>query len=163
MSTAIYGSCPDLSAGRKTMAVGQIEALEEKLRQAILASDVSALDELIADDLIFTLPNGLVINKQADLEAHRSGVQKFTGFEISDRQVQDYGNFAIVTVKTEIVSRVFSGTFRFTRVWAKQQERWQIVAVMSAKSLLLDVSPLPLLSEAAFCDLAISSTFLKFK
>lgn len=110
------------------MVVGLIEGLEEKLRQAMLASNVSALDELIADDLIFTLPNGLVINKQTDLEAHRSGVQKFIGLEISDRQVKDYGNFAIITVKTEIVSQVFSGTFRFTRVWAKQQERWQIVA-----------------------------------
>jgi ketosteroid isomerase-like protein len=54
-----------------------IEDLEEKLRQAMLASDIEALDELIADDLIFTMHTGLVINKQDDLEAHRTGIQKF--------------------------------------------------------------------------------------
>ena len=110
------------------MAIEQIEALEETLRQAMLVSDVSTLNELIDDDLIFTLPDGSVIDKQTDLEAHRSGIQKFTALEISDRQVQDHGNFAIVIVKTEIVSQVFSGSFRFTRVWAEQPEGWQIVA-----------------------------------
>ncbi|MGV0029031.1 nuclear transport factor 2 family protein [Phormidesmis priestleyi] len=40
-----------------------IETLEESLRQAMLNSDISALDELIADDLVFTLPTGLVIDK----------------------------------------------------------------------------------------------------
>jgi len=44
-----------------------IENLEEKLRHAMLTSDVSALDELIADDLVFTMHTGQVVNKQFDL------------------------------------------------------------------------------------------------
>ncbi|MBD1842697.1 nuclear transport factor 2 family protein [Cyanobacteria bacterium FACHB-63] len=105
-----------------------IEALEEHLRQAMLNSDISTLDELIADDLLFTLPTGLVIDKQTDLEAHRSGIQKFIRIEIDDRQIHHYGDWAVVTLKAEITAKVFSGTYRFTRVWAKRQNRWQIVA-----------------------------------
>lgn len=55
-----------------------IENLEERLRQAMLNSDVLTLDELIAEDLLFTMHTGLLINKQADLEAYRSGRQKLT-------------------------------------------------------------------------------------
>ena len=43
------------------MAEMAIETLEEKLRQAMLNGDVQVLDELIADDLIFTMHTGLVI------------------------------------------------------------------------------------------------------
>lgn len=61
-----------------------IESLEEKLRQAMLTSDVSILDELIADDLVFTMHTGQVVDKQYDLEAHQSGIFKFTKLEVSD-------------------------------------------------------------------------------
>lgn len=105
-----------------------IETLEENLRQAMLNSDISALDELIADDLVFTLPTGLVIDKQADLEAHRSGIQKYHQVKTDDLQIRHYGDWAVVTLKAEITAKVFSGTYRFTRIWAKRQNRWQIVA-----------------------------------
>jgi ketosteroid isomerase-like protein len=109
-----------------------IEALEEKLRQAMLASDVLVLDELIADDLAFTVPNGFVVNKQTDLDAHSSGKSKFTKIEISDRQIHDYGACVVVMVKAELAgiydNQAFSGTHCYTRVWMKRQEKWQIIA-----------------------------------
>jgi hypothetical protein len=103
-----------------------IENLEEKLRSAMLISDVAVLDELIADDLVWTMPTGFVANKQYDLEAHRSGVFRFTKIEISDRQIHVYGSDCIVvTLKAEMA---FSDSYRFTRVWVQRQNRWQIVA-----------------------------------
>ena len=108
-----------------------IETLEEKLRQAMLNSDVLVLDELIADDLVFTTHTGLLLNKQADLEAHRSGIQKLTKIDSSDRQIQYYNDCAVVTVKMELAGtyneQALDGTYRYTRVWAKLQERWQVV------------------------------------
>lgn len=109
-----------------------IETLEETLRQAMLNSDVEALDELIADDLIFTMHTGLVINKQDDLEAHRTGIQKFTGIDLDDQQIRYYGDCAVVTVKAELTGKFngqdYSETYRFTRIWVKRQDRWQIAA-----------------------------------
>ncbi len=109
-----------------------IEDLEEKLRQAMLDSDVEALDELIADDLVFTMHTGLVISKQDDLEAHRTGIQKFTKIELDEQQVLHYGNCAVVAVKVGLAGKFngqdYSETYRFTRVWVKRHNRWQIAA-----------------------------------
>jgi ketosteroid isomerase-like protein len=82
-----------------------IEALEEKLRQAMLDSDVEALDKLIADDLVFTMHTGLVINRQDDLEAHRTGIQKFTKIDLDDQQIRHYGDCAVVAVKVGLTGQ----------------------------------------------------------
>jgi len=109
-----------------------IQNLEEKLRQAMLNSDVLALDELIADDLVFTMHTGLVINKQDDLEAHRSGIQQFTTIELDEQQVRHYGDCAVVSVKAGLTGKFngqpYCATYRFTRVWVKRQNHWQIGA-----------------------------------
>ena len=109
-----------------------IENLEEKLRQAMLTSDVAVLDELIADDLVWTMHTGMVVNKQFDLEMHSSGMFKFTSLNISDRQIHLYGDCVVVTLKVDAAgiynSQAFSETYRFTRVWVQRQKRWQIVA-----------------------------------
>ncbi|MBE9177785.1 nuclear transport factor 2 family protein [Oculatella sp. LEGE 06141] len=110
-----------------------IENLEEKLRQAMLTSDVPVLDELIADDLVWTMHTGQVVNKQFDLDAHRSGLFQFTKVETSDRQIHQYdSNCIVVTLKAELAGtssgEAFSAAYRFTRVWVQRQNRWQIVA-----------------------------------
>lgn len=109
-----------------------IETLEGNLQQAMLTSDVAALDELIADDLVWTMHIGLVVNKQYDLEAHRSGLFRFTKVDISDRQIHPYGNCVVVTLKVDLVGtyndQTFSETYRITRIWLQRQNRWQIVA-----------------------------------
>jgi ketosteroid isomerase-like protein len=109
-----------------------IEILEEKLRQAMLTSDVHTLDQLIADDLAFTAPNGAVISKQMDIESHRSGETKFTSIEIREQQAHDYGACIVVMVRAELSGsfneQAFSGIYCYTRVWMKRQEQWQIIA-----------------------------------
>jgi ketosteroid isomerase-like protein len=109
-----------------------IEALEEKLRQAMLDSNVEALDKLIADDLVFTMHTGLVIHKQDDLEAHRTGIQRFTKIDLDDQQIRHYGDCAVVAVKVGLTGQfngqAYSETYRFTRVWVKRQNHWQIAA-----------------------------------
>jgi Domain of unknown function (DUF4440) len=112
-----------------------IEMLEDKLQQAMLTSDVVMLDELIADDLVFTRQTGDRLDKQTDLEAHRLGIVRFTKVEISDRQIHQYNECSscvIVTLQAELAGTVhnepFSGHFRFTRVWLHRNQLWQIAA-----------------------------------
>nr|WP_235550227.1 nuclear transport factor 2 family protein [Paenibacillus sp. Soil724D2] len=62
-----------------------IIACEERLRTAMLFSDVELLDELIADDLTFVNHLGQVLSKETDIEAHRSGNLKMTGIDILDQ------------------------------------------------------------------------------
>ena len=55
----------------------EIVALEARIRTAQLDADVAALDSLIADDLLFTGPDGHLANKAQDLQAHGSGTVRF--------------------------------------------------------------------------------------
>ena len=80
-----------------TAAEQQITVAEERLRLAMLNSDIAALDELISSDLIFTNHLGQVLGKQDDLELHRSGVLRFHTIEPSERQVKASGQFAVVS------------------------------------------------------------------
>jgi len=106
--------------------------LEERLERAMRTSDVLVLDELLADDLLFTNHQGLVVSKQEDLEVHRSGLLQLDSLRTSDRSIRELGNVAIVAVRVQLAGRhannYFESTFRYTRVWALQGVRWKVVA-----------------------------------
>ncbi|PSB15900.1 nuclear transport factor 2 family protein [Phormidesmis priestleyi ULC007] len=111
----------------------QIINAEERLRQAMLASDVSILDELLATDIIITSHLGELLGKQDDLAAHESGLIKIHELNPSERQIQMHGEVAIVSVRMQILGSYdgspANGDFRFTRVWAVSSSgTWQIVA-----------------------------------
>jgi hypothetical protein len=100
----------------------QVVELEERLRQAMLHSDVAELDASIAPELLFTNHLGQRITKQEDVEAHRTGRFKFTEISPADRQIQLNSGFAVVSVLIHILGS-YEGTpidenIRFTRVWA---------------------------------------------
>jgi len=111
----------------------QIEACEEQLKQAMLQSDVSALDALLSSDLVFTNHLGKLMSKQDDLNAHQSGVIKINEIILSDQNIEIYDAVAIVTVRAHI-SGNFSGiesknVFRFTRVWGQYNNKtWRVIA-----------------------------------
>jgi ketosteroid isomerase-like protein len=111
----------------------QIVQVEDRLRTAMLSSDVAALDELLAPDLIFTNHLGQLLGKDEDLAAYRSGVLKVVCLEPSEQHVRALGDVAVVSVRMQLSGTYgdapANGDFRFTRVWARsEQERWQIVA-----------------------------------
>ncbi|NJR32903.1 MAG: nuclear transport factor 2 family protein, partial [Chamaesiphon sp. CSU_1_12] len=66
----------------------QIVEIEERLRQAMLTSDMAELDALIAPELIFTSYLGQLVSKEQDLDMHRSGSIKIESITPSERQIQ---------------------------------------------------------------------------
>jgi Domain of unknown function (DUF4440) len=111
----------------------QIAAAEERLRFAMLASDIGVLDELISPDLTYTSRTGQLFNKQDDLDLHRSGVLKFHTIEPSERSVKIYDRVAIVVVRMKLSGVQdgvpFAGDCRFTRIWhLAENKAWQVVA-----------------------------------
>lgn len=68
------------------MNQAQIIACEERLRKAMLSSNVEVLNELIADDLLFVNQSGQIISKEADIEVHRSGNLKITKIDILEQK-----------------------------------------------------------------------------
>jgi ketosteroid isomerase-like protein len=111
----------------------EIVAVEAQLRSAQLNADVDALDELIADDLLFAGPDGNLATKADDLAAHRSGLVRFRKHEPEELRIRRVGaDVAIAALRAhltvEISDSVSSGTYRYTRVWAREADgKWRVV------------------------------------
>jgi ketosteroid isomerase-like protein len=121
-----------LPISHRTVTPDIIDELEERLRRAMLAGDVEALDALIADSLLFVSHTGAVVTKEADLRIHRSRILRLIALEPSDRHVRFLGDSAVVSVRMHTVGEndgaTFASTFRYLRVWAPVDGRHQIVA-----------------------------------
>jgi len=110
----------------------EIIKLEEELRLAMLHSDVKKLDELIADSLIFISPDGNIVTKSMDIQAHSTKAQKMSELSPSEQVIQVHDSCVIVSVKMELVGTYndfsISGTYRYLRVWSKLSDGWRVVA-----------------------------------
>lgn len=127
---------PDVSEmGAVLVGAGDAEivALEAALRAAQLAADVPALAQLISDDLLFTGPDGQLGTKAQDLEAHGSGVVRFRSHVAEELRMRRVGADVVVTalrarLEVEVAGTLARGTYRYTRVWAREGDgRWRVV------------------------------------
>jgi ketosteroid isomerase-like protein len=113
------------------MSKQDIEKLEAQLAQAMLQNDVVMLDRLLSDDLVFSGPDGVIVNKAQDLAIHQSGDIIFTTYEIDELLVQSYNPIAIAHVKVNLAGNFrgedFAGDFRYLRIYLKQDEQWKII------------------------------------
>ena len=111
----------------------EIVALEARIRAAQLSADVADLDALIAEPLLFTGPDGQLGTKQQDLDAHASGVVRFRGREPEELRIRRVGEDVAVTalrarLTVEVGGQTVQGTFRYTRVWAREGgSPWRVV------------------------------------
>ncbi|RYD24355.1 MAG: nuclear transport factor 2 family protein [Verrucomicrobiaceae bacterium] len=109
-----------------------IEVMEEKLRQAVLSSNVYALEEMLADDLVFIDPAGRSLSKAEDVEVYRRGLVSVARFEVIERRVRTLGDIAVVHSLVAISGRAlgtaFDGQFHQTRVWNVQSGRWRVIS-----------------------------------
>lgn len=114
------------------MTNSDVEQFEERLRQAMLASDVPELDRLLSDRLMFVTPDGATLGKEDDRGAHRSGLIRLSALTPLGRQIQHFGMTAVVNVEMEMAGsfagRPFAGRFRYTRVWHHDGAQMKVVA-----------------------------------
>jgi len=108
----------------------EIRQLEERLHQAELGPNAEVFEELLADDAILVDHEGRAARAKSQVvEAHRPGKgPKFTAVEMSDLQIIDHGDAAVVTCTGRFTGPHFTGLLKFMRVWLKKDGRWQIVA-----------------------------------
>ena len=116
----------------------EIEEAERKLRAAMLCSDVTTLENLLDDRLIFTNHLGKTMGKQDDLEAHRKAMVDIQELTLSDMTIQLLSDTtAVVTVaaliKGSFLGDSFQDTLRFTRIWHQTTgDTWSLVAAHSS-------------------------------
>jgi len=106
---------------------------ERRLQAAQLVSDVDALDSLIEDTALFTGPDGSVLSKQDDLQAHASRFQVMSRVDEEDLRVLVTGRTGVTwflgTLEGTFGGQRLAARMRYTRTWAHDdQAGWRVVA-----------------------------------
>lgn len=114
------------------MRTEDIVNAEIELLTAIKYADVSALEKILHDDLLFNLPDGQTITKEFDLNSYRSGKMKIDTLEASDQIISVIGDSAVVSVlvllKGTYDNNALDGAFRYIRVWKQFDESLKVIA-----------------------------------
>jgi ketosteroid isomerase-like protein len=110
-----------------------LRAAERRLQGAQLVSDVDALDSLIEDTALFTGPDGSVLSKQDDLQAHASGFQVMSRVDEEDLRVLVTGRTGVTwflgTLEGTFGGERLTARMRYTRTWTHDdQAGWKVVA-----------------------------------
>jgi ketosteroid isomerase-like protein len=110
----------------------EVLAAERALQAAQRASDVEALDRLLHPDLLAVGPDGRLVGKAADLDAHRTGVFTIAELEEEELEVRATGEtavtFVVLRIRGTIGDEDVSGRMRYTRTWTRAGGTWRVLA-----------------------------------
>jgi ketosteroid isomerase-like protein len=111
--------------------------LDRKRMQAMAQKDVATLNDLIADDLIYTHSSARIDTKQSLIGNMQSGATVYNAVEPSDVKAQDLGSAVVLTgvAKIQVTSGGKPNAFavRFTDVYADRGGKWQMVTWQSTR------------------------------
>ncbi len=111
--------------------------LDKKRMEATVGKDVATLNELIADDLVYTHSSARQDTKKSLIDAMISGQTVYTGLVPSEVKAQDCGDAVVLTgiAHISVLANGKPNSFgvRFTDVYAKRGGKWQMVVWQSTK------------------------------
>src|ERR1700693_2323517 len=112
--------------------------LDRQRMEAMAQKDIATLNELIADDLVYTHSSARLDTKQSLIGNMESGSTVYTSVAPSDVKAQDLGDPVVLTgsCKISVMSGGKPNSFgvRFTDVWANKGGRWQMVQAPSTRT-----------------------------
>jgi hypothetical protein len=118
----------------------QVTELEYELLDASLKADFSRLNQILADNFIFTDENGFNLTKAGWVEGIQSGRVIFEAAKINDIDVQVTRNIAIVNAELQVKINTsfvgYDGRFKTMDIYEKREGRWQ--AILSTANQLKD-------------------------
>lgn len=114
------------------MKIDLIVNAEIELLTGIKNADVSVLEQILHDDLLFNLPTGETITKEFDLNSYRSGKMKIDSLEASDQIINIIGDSAVVAVSVSLKgtydNNPINGVFKYIRVWKQFDDNLKVIA-----------------------------------
>lgn len=106
--------------------------LEHESHEAFMQGNVEALDRILADDFVFTDPDGRLWTKADWIADLTSGALTYEAIHIDDLHVRVYGDaavtFGLVTMHTRSAEGSATGQYHYTAMYVKQGGRWRAVA-----------------------------------
>lgn len=117
------------------MTKDELRKLEDRRYKAMCDADAKALDELLADSLVYTHSYGGADSKASYLDGIRSKKWQYRKIERPKENIQLHGDCAVVTgqVRIELMSEGKPKTLNsaYTNVWIRGTKGWQMVAWQS--------------------------------
>ena len=115
----------------------KVIALDKARMDAMAARDYAALNDLIADDLIYTHSSARMDTKASLIGNMQAGSTVYVSVVPSDVVAQDLGDSVVLTGVARIGvnsgGKPNSFGVRFTDVYANRGGRWQMVTWQSTK------------------------------
>ncbi len=119
--------------------IQDILALENRRYAAMVAGDLAVLDELLADDLVYTHSSAEVDTKASYIDGLRTKKWNYKGVERPVEEITLFGDVARVVGHARLTlcnpagaaspTRTVNG--RFLNMWAKRDGVWRLVAWQS--------------------------------
>ena len=113
--------------------MAEIKSLLEtskKLRDALFANDVKALNFLMADEYVGYDPIGNPQDKRMSLEAYQAGGARLDKYDVDDVEARVIGEVGIVSGKGFIhgtfAESEFEHDLRFLDLYVHREGRWQL-------------------------------------
>lgn len=113
-----------------------IRALEDRRYKAMVSADRPVLEELLADDLIYTHSNAVIDTKQSYIDGILGGKWAYAAAERPIENIDVFGDCARVTGHVRLTLKNADGTTRgvngrFLNLWLKRGGKWQLAAWQS--------------------------------
>ena len=112
------------------MSEAEIRGLEDERFRAMVSADEAALQRLLSDQLVYTHSNASVDSKASLIESIRTR-RPYQKIESPEREVRLFGDTAVVSGQARIDLGTRTLNARYTDVWVKGKDGWQIVAWQS--------------------------------
>lgn len=117
--------------------VKQVLAVDDARIAALQKADFAALQRIYADDYRLIGRTGIVLRKQEQVEAFRTGAARFTSFELLEREVEVLAPTAAVVWSRERANILVNGQnnggdMRYTRVYVLRNGQWQLLSAQAS-------------------------------
>jgi hypothetical protein len=127
------------TAVKTTMSADE-KAVADTERQrfsAQVSKDYAVLDQVLANDLIYTHSNGNSDSKQSYIQSIRDGKSKYDAIDVEELNVRVYGKTAVINgvcmVKAMNNGETINTHLRYTDVYVRNGKQWQMVAWQSLR------------------------------
>ena len=137
-SISVLGEEPDQAKPDESV-LDVIADRESQYIDGLLHRNFEELASVLADTYVNTSPFGPVRDKAQYLEALRADTSRISEITEREKQIQVYGDTAVVTVKFELQGTDEGEAFQFkgraVDIWAKLNGEWLCVAVNVSQTM----------------------------
>ena len=137
-SSVLFSQSDKEKSEDRTRVAREVFATVAMWADAVRSRDIKTLDKIFEDHMVITTYDGQTRGKAEELEILKPDLNiKTIAVNNEDMKVRVFGKAAVVTALTKmhfvIDKKDVNAAFRYTAVFVKEDGRWQIVALQTAR------------------------------